>query len=349
MRRLHLISAMLLLTLAQPASASIHRLHLKNGDVLTGILQSQSADSVVLLLPYAGLVRIKRSEILQISQPADTAVVAAPVTSNPATHQTTNPAVPAIAATPPQPPPESPTSAKPWSLELDISASNRHGQQDSSVLNLVVAAEYNHQHWRSSLDSHFDYELKDQARKTHQYDISPGLDYFINPRLFWRGSIDYHYNYLASDYRNLDFSTGPGYAVIQQPKLTLDLVAAVGIKKAYFRDDGEVARFLLFGNQLNYKFSSLEWDLKYQFANWPIELYSDGNWMHLLNQPIEFLYFDREVVANLGLRYKLTDKIRLSWSYQYNQTDIELRLPGIAASDLNLQDFRQKLSIGASF
>lgn len=332
MHRLQLISALLLLNLALPASASLSRLHLKNGDMLTGTVQSQSADTVRLLLPYAGLVSIARSEILQIITVAEAELFIVPATASP-------PKVAVVAN----------NSNKLWSVELDVSASNRHGQQDSSLLNLVLAGEYKHQHWRTSLDGRFDYELKDQARKTHQYDVSPGLDYFISPRLFWRGSIDYHYNYLASDYRNLDFSTGPGYAVIQQPKLTLDLVAAIGIKKAYFREDGEVARFLLFGDQLNYKFSSLEWDLKYQFQHWPIEFYSDGNWLHLLNQPIDFLYFDREVSANLGLRYKLSDKIRLSWSFQYTQTDIELRLPGISSSDLNLQDFRQKLSIGASF
>ena len=257
-----IISAMLML-LALPAAAEYSRLHLKNGDVLTGRLQTQTDTAVSLQLPYAGLVSIKRSDILTITNVTVTEAAASANFKDPLI-TTTDTVAPILIA------------EKPWSIELDVSASNRHGQQDSSVLNLVLAGEYKHQHWRSSLDGRFDYELKDQARKTHQYDVSPGLDYFISPRLFWHGSIDYHYNYLASDYRNLDFSTGPGYAVLQQPKLTLDIVAAVGIKKAYFREDGEVSRLLLFGDQLNYKFSSLEWDLKYQFGNWPMEFYSDG-------------------------------------------------------------------------
>lgn len=331
-----LILAVLVL-LALPAIAEDSRLQLKNGDVLTGTLQTQTDTAVSLLLPYAGLITINRSDILTIRKVPEPAEAATAIDSS-------LPSIPVadISAIPTR-------TEKPWSLELDVSASNRHGQQDSSLLNLVLAGEYKHRDWRTSLDSRFDYELKDQSRKTHQYDVSPGLDYFISPRLFWRGSIDYHYNYLASDYRNLDFSTGPGYAVIQQPELTLDIVAAVGLKKAYFRDEGALSRVLLFGDQLNYQFSSLEWDLKYQVAAWPIEFYSDGNWMHLLNQPIEFLYFDREVTANFGVRYKLSDKIRLSWSYQYNQTDIELRLTGIDRLSLDIKDFRQKLSIGASF
>lgn len=337
MPRIQQLLSVLWLTLALPATADSIRLQLHNGDILTGTLQSQTAQDVSLLLPYAGLVSIQRSDIAQL-----TVIDVLPTSAaDPKLTNEVSSAKTAIAA--------AETLKKPWSIELDVSASNRHGKQDSSLFNLSLAAEYNHLLWRTSFDSHFDYELKDQARKTHQYDVSPSLDYFINPRLFWRGSIDYRYNYLASDYRNIDFSTGPGYAVIQQPHMTLDLIAATGIKKAYFREEGEVSRFLLFGHQLDYKFSSLEWDFKYQFDTLPIEIYSDGNWLHLLNQPIEFLYFDREMTANLGLRYKLTDKIRLSWSYQYDRTDFELRLPGLSAIDLNLQDFRQKLSIGASF
>lgn len=333
------IMLVLLLTVALPVNADVARLQLKNGDILTGKLQTQNDMEISLLLPYAGLVRIQRSDIVLITVLDDTTTQTAQPAEVLANEVATAPA--AIGSEDPR--------EKPWSIELDLSASNRHGKKDSSLFNLTLAAEYNHQHWRTSFDSHFDYELKDQARKTHQYDVSPGLDYFISPRLFLRGSIDYRYNFLASDYRNLDFSTGPGYAVIQKPHMTLDLIAATGIKKAYFREEGEVSRFLLFGNQLDYKFSSLEWDFKYHFKALPIELYSDGTWLHLLNQPIDFLYFDREMTANLGLRYKLTDKIRLTWSYQYEKTDIELRLPGLATIDLNLQDFRQKLSIGASF
>lgn len=337
------ILSVLWLTLALPASADNIRLQLTNGDILTGTLQSQNANEVSLVLPYAGLIRIQRSNISHITALDITSAAAAAPEPEPEPAITSQLSLAETAQDTVN------TQEKPWSIELDVSASNRHGKQDSSLFNLTLAAEYNHLLWRTSFDSHFDYELKDQARKTHQYDVSPSLDYFINPRLFWRGSIDYRYNYLASDYRNIDFSTGPGYAVIQQPHMTLDLIAATGIKKAYFREEGEVSRLLLFGHQLDYKFSSIEWDFKYKFDTLPIEIYSDGNWLHLLNQPIEFLYFDREMTANLGLRYKLTDKIRLSWSYQYDRTDFELRLPGLSAIDLNLQDFRQKLSIGASF
>jgi putative salt-induced outer membrane protein YdiY len=372
----HLLLAVLF-SLAWPAAANVSRLQLKNGDILTGTIKTQTAEQISLLLPYAGLVSISRREIIQIdtlNTPVQATLAATPALSSTTLSSSTRIALSADKTVQTEPTAianatSTATSqgdvvhseaelsttatpalvAKPWSIELDVSASSRHGKQDSSLLNLVLATEYNHQLWRASLDSHFDYELKDQARKTHQYDINPSIDYFIQPRLFWRGSVEYQYNYLASDYRNLDLSTGPGYAVIQQPQLSLDLVATTGVKKAYFRDDNETFKLLSSSNQLNYNFAALEWDLKYRMAVWPIEFYSDGNLLHLLNQPIPYLYFDREVTANFGIRYRLTDQIRLSWSYQYNETDLEIRLPGLPTSVFDIRDFRQKLSIGATF
>jgi putative salt-induced outer membrane protein YdiY len=334
------ILSALLLILALPATAGVSRLQLVNGDVLTGTIQTQDKAKISLQLAYAGLVQIKRSDILKITAVTDLQSTAAKKPELSATPEGTSAS---------EMPEQTVALAKPWSLELDVSASNRHGEQNSSVLNLELAAEYNHQDWRTSLDSHFDYELKELARKTHKYDIKPGLDYFIYPRLFWRGSIDYEYNYLASDYLNIDFSTGPGYAVLQQANLTLDLVAATGIKKAYFREEDEITRGLLFGKQINYKFASLEWDLKYHPQDWQIEFYSQGTWLHLLDQPVDFLYFDYKATADFGIRYRLTDKIRLSWGYQYDKTDLELRLTGIPSISFNVRNFKQKLSVGASF
>ena len=318
------------LMLLPQGQAAESRIQFNNGDQLTGTVISETADKLQLQTAYAGLIWLDRQQINHITPLSVDAGTA------------TNQANPTVM-------PEQDTAAKAWSLELDASASSRHGKADSSVLNLSMAAGYQQQFWRIGVDGHFDYELKDQARKTHQYDLSPSLDYFIQPRLFWRGSIDYHYNYLASDYRNLDFSTGPGYAVWQGPQLKLDIIAATGLKKAYFRRDDTLSRLMNGHTVLDYRFSSLEWDFSWQIPQWPLEFYSDGNWLHLLDQPLPYLYFDREIVSNLGLRYRLTDQIRISWSYSYSQTDLELRLPGQPGQSFDIKDYRQKLSIGATF
>lgn len=308
---------------AQPESQS--RLLLHNGDQLTGQILTQTATTVTLLPAYSSAIVIQRVDIQQIL----------PLTASATAH---NSAVAKPAESVP----------RNWSLEVDVSASSRHGKENSNLLNMVSKAEYQQNNWRSALDLHYDYEMKEQAPKTHQYKISPGLDYYLQPRLFWRLTTDYHYNYLAADYKNIDLSTGPGYAVVQQKQTQLDLTLMAGLKRASFRDT-EPLRNLLQTSALSYHFAAMEWDFKHKFPHLPLEFYSEGNLMKLLNQPLPYLDFNYELVSATGLRYRLSDQIRLSWSYDYNLTDLEAYLPRQNKVSFDIKDLRQKLSIGASF
>lgn len=313
---------------AQPASQS--RLLLHNGDQLTGQILTQTAATVTLLPAYSSAIVIQRTDIKKILQlTAPTAMAVATAQNN-------------AVATPAE------TAPRNWSLEVDVSASSRHGKENSNLLNMVSKAEYQQNNWRSALDLHYDYEMKEQAPKTHQYKISPGLDYYLQPRLFWRLTTDYHYNYLAADYKNIDLSTGPGYAVVQHKRTQLDLTLMAGLKRASFRDT-EPVRNLLQTSALSYHFVAMEWDFKHKFSQFPLEFYSEGNLMKLLNQPLPYLDFNYELVSATGLRYRLSDQIRLSWSYDYNLTDLEAYLPRQNKVSFDIKDLRQKLSIGASF
>ena len=310
----------------QAQQATISRVTLHNGDQLTGQVLTTNASSITIKPAYSNAVTINSADIKQI-QTVDTL----PTAKNSLVSATQKPA------------------AKPdWSLDVDVSASNRHGKQNASLLNLVSTAEYQQADWRTSLDLHYDYEVKEQAQKTHQYKISPGVDYYLQPRLFWRFTTDYHYNYLAADYKNVDISTGPGYGLLQTEQTQLDLTLMAGLKRAYFRDT-EPLRNLLKSTSLSYHFSALEWDFQYQFRRWPLEFYSEGNFMKLLNQPVQYLSFNHELISTTGLRYRLSDQIRLSWSYEYNLTDLEVYLPRQPTISYDIKDLRQKLSIGASF
>jgi len=50
-----------------------------------------------------------------------------------------------------------------------------------------------------------------------------------------------------------------------------------------------------------------------------------------------------------GLRYALTDKIRISWSWLYERTKLTLLLPKLPRTSLDFFDSKQKISIGAAF
>lgn len=340
------------------------QLLLNNGDVITGTLLHEDHQSLRLQTSYAGVIVIDRSVLLSrtrypiqnptqqasASQPAaanqlddlnaiNTLNTTASATSNTTSSSTTS----AVAQS------DDKTLAPEWSLNIDLSASSRSGKAHSQSYSLSQQGEYQLQQWRYKFDSQYDYETKETARKTHKYQLSPGIDYFYAADLFWRFSLDYQYNYLASDYKNIDISTGPGYSVWHDEWSQLDLSLLGGSKKAYFRHDNELANLSLFGPSITYSFVSTEWDYRQRWPQWPLELYSNGNFMKLLSQPLPLLRFEREYKAELGLRYLLSEHLRVSWGWQYERTDISLRLSGFPDIPLTVRDLRHKLSVGASF
>ena len=317
--------------LAAAANSDLYQVRLKNGDLLSGELKSSSAKELVLHTAYAGDVKIKRSEVQAFSplrqrnEQSSTATI--------------------VAATPPA----AAAPAKPWSLQLDLSAATRAGKEQAQNYSLTERFEYRSGDWRSKFDANYDYETKEAARKTHKYQLNPGLDYFYSPQLFWRVNADYSYNYLASDYKNIDVSTGPGYAVWQQGPTRLDLIVLVGHKLAYFREDETFRLLPDFHSPLGYNTASLAWDFSHKWPGTLLEVYSEGNLLELLSQPFSIFDFERELKMESGLRYALTDKIRISWSWHYERTELTLLLPKQPRTSLDLFDSKQKISIGAAF
>ncbi|MFC0047875.1 DUF481 domain-containing protein [Rheinheimera tilapiae] len=314
--------------LAAAANSDLYQVRLKNGDLLSGELKSSSAKELVIHTAYAGDVTIKRSEVQAFSplrQRKEQSSIATTVTAT-----TTAP-------------------AKPWSLQLDLSAATRAGKEQAQNYSLTERFEYRRGDWRSKFDANYDYETKEAARKTHKYQLNPGLDYFYSPQLFWRVNADYNYNYLASDYKNIDVSTGPGYAVWQQGPTRLDLIVLVGHKLAYFREDETFRLLPDFHSPLGYNTASLAWDFSHKWPGTLLEVYSEGNLLELLSQPFSIFDFERELKIETGLRYALTDKIRISWSWHYDRTELTLLLPKMPRTSLDLFDSKQKISIGAAF
>ncbi len=353
-----LICAGLLPALAFAANSNLYQVRLKNGDLLSGEVKSSSATALVLHTAYAGTITINRKEVQalsplrvaaspaaksvaattsELSAESPTATTTAPATAIAATSQATETLAPAA-------PP-----IKQWSLQLDLSAATRNGKERAENYSLTERFEYRRGDWRSKFDAHYDYETKEAARKTHKYAVNPGLDYFYSNQLFWRLDADYSYNYLASDYKSVDLSTGPGYAVWQQGPTRLDLVLLLGRKQAYFREDEAFRLLTEFESPLGYNTASLAWDFSHKWPGTLLEVYSEGNWLELLSQPLSIFDFARELTMETGLRYALTDQIRISWSWHYERTELTLLLPKLPRTSLDLFDSKQKISIGAAF
>ena len=340
--------------LAFAASSNLYQVRLKNGDLLSGELKSSSATELVLHTAYAGTVTINRKEVqalspLRAAASVATKSVATATSELPAESPTAITTGPATAITATSQATKATAPPKFWSLQLDLSAATRNGKEQAENYSLTERFEYRRGDWRSKFDTHYDYETKEAARKTHKYALNPGLDYFYSNQLFWRLDADYSYNYLASDYKNVDLSTGPGYAVWQQGPTRLDLVLLLGHKQAYFREDEAFRLLTDFESPLGYNTASLAWDFSHKWPGTLLEVYSEGNWLELLSQPLSIFDFARELTMETGLRYALTDQIRISWSWHYERTELTLLLPKMPRTSLDLFDSKQKISIGAAF
>ncbi|WP_337841282.1 DUF481 domain-containing protein [Rheinheimera sp.] len=309
-------------------------LELDNGDRLSGRLVRYSDSELVLATSYAGELMILRQHIksshpeLTTVQPdfTDTSAPAATVGSE---------------------------LSQPGDIEhqhrVDLSASSRRNENSLDALGFASSSELRWQQLRANLDSKYDYETSNDAEKVHKYSLTPGLDYFFAEALFWRTKADYGYNYLATDYKNLDLSSGLGYSFVDTDDARAELILLLGFKRSSFRDQALLELLLDGDHSVEMKFSQLEWDLRYRWADTALEWYSEGYLLKHLNQPVRFLYFGGEINASTGVRYHLTDSVRLSYSWVLDWSRIDFRFAGVPDLNLDSRDLSQKISLGARF
>lgn len=312
----------LMLLTSGSVAAATQRITLHNGDVLTMDCQRISSSQQRCQHPVLGTV------LLDDQQVQSTKSIDAPS--------------PATAAMP--------APASPWHVQLDVSANARRGIKHSNTLTLHSDLKYQTDQWRYSLDTRFDLEDKDSTRKTHKYQLTPAVDWFFTPSWFWRNEIEYQYDFLASDYQNWDLSSGPGWRWWHQDNDNYaETMVSVGLKQAWFRDEDPLYRGL-FGDDpvLSYQFIALDWDLQRELFS-QVSVYSKGRWLQLTNQPQSIIDFDYEASNELGVRYQLSDAIRLSWSWYYQRTQLRIVLPNIPEYSIGLNDSRQQLAIGVDY
>lgn len=325
---------MWLALLGLPGLATELHLELDNGDRVSGTLVRYSDSELVLATSYAGELVILRQHI-QRSQP-DLTIALSDSTVSAATTATS------VA-----------DSDRTDNIEhehrVDLSASSRRNENSLDALGFAASSELRWQQLRANLDSKYDYETSNDAEKVHKYSLVPGIDYFFAEALFWRTKAEYDYNYLATDYKNLDLSSGLGYSFVDTDQARAELILLLGFKRTSFREHALLEYLFEGEHSVELKFSQLEWDLRYRWADTALEWYSEGYLLKHLNQPVRFLYFDGEINASTGVRYHLTDSVSLSYSWVLDWSRIDFRLPGMADQKLDSRDLSQKISVGARF
>nr|WP_269836644.1 DUF481 domain-containing protein [Rheinheimera soli] len=304
---------------------------MKNGDRLTGTITQQDKDVVFLNLPYSGQVQLPRTQIERIEQQKLLAVAPAVVVVEPDTEAVVIKNQPVR------------------HYSVDLTAGKKRSSSRSDNLGFKTAFEQRDDNLRLTFDAKYDYETSNSLKKTHKYLLNPGADYFFQPQLFWRNKIDYSQDFVTSEYKNIDLSSGLGYSFYDTKELRVELIALAGLKRTYFKESAGLELFVGDRQSLDFRHIQLEWDLRYLWPGSSFELFNEGSYLKPVNQPVSFIKFKQDVNLSTGLSYYLTERIRLSFSVDFDWSDIDVILPQQLKISADSRDLHQKLSIGAKF
>jgi len=301
---------------------------MKNGDRLTGTITQQDKDIVFLNLPYSGQVELPRAQIDRIEQqkllPVTRVVVAETqtvVVKNQPVRQ----------------------------YSVDLTAGKKRSSSSTDNLGFKTAFEQRDDNMRLTFDGKYDYETSNSLKKTHKYLLNPGADHFFQPQLFWRNKVDYAQDFIASDYKNMDLSSGVGYSFYDTTELRVEFIALAGLKRTHFKETEGLELFLGDRQSLDFRHVQLEWDLRYLWPESSFEVFSEGSYLKPVNQPVQYFEFKQEINLSSGLHYYLTERIRLSFSVDLDWSKIDVVLPEYSGLSADSRDLHQKLSIGAKF
>jgi len=234
-------------------------------------------------------------------------------------------------------------------LSADLTAGKKRSSNSTDNLGFKTAFEQRDEALRLTFDGKYDYETSNSLKKTHKYLLNPGADYFFLPQLFWRNKVDYTQDFIASDYKNLDLSSGLGYSLYDTAELRVEFIVLAGLKRTYFKETNGLELFLGDRQNLDFRHVQLEWDLRYLWPGSSFEVFSEGSYLKPVNQPVQYIEFKQEINLSSGVHYYLTERVRLSFSVDLDWSKIDVVLPQYAGISADSRDLHQKLSIGAKF
>lgn len=301
---------------------------MKNGDRLTGTITQQDKDIVFLNLPYSGQVQLPRAQIERIEQQKLQPVASVVVAETPTVVIQNQPV---------------------RHYSVDLTAGKKRSSSSTDNLGFKGSFEQRDDTMRLTFDGKYDYETSNSLKKTHKYLLNPGADYFFQPQLFWRNKVDYSQDFIASDYKNIDLSSGIGYSFYDTTELRVEFIALAGLKRTHFKETSGLELFFGDRQKLDFRHLQLEWDLRYLWSGSSFEVFSEGSYLKPVNQPVQYIEFKQDINISSGLHYYLTERIRLSFSVDLDWSKIDVILPEFEGLSADSRDLHQKLSIGAKF
>lgn len=324
---------LLFLLLSCPPLWAKDILWMQNGDRLTGTIEEITDQSVRIALPYSGSVTVKRDAIKRWrlekqEKPKATAKGGIKLFKDEQDER----------------------KAWLWSGSGDLNVKIKDNDKKTNNVNVKGTTEVANLDWRYTFSGEYNYETSNNVTDSHDYKVTPTLDYFFDQHWFIRSSVNAEYDMLADNYFKLDFGSGPGYRFWNDKKRRLELITQGGMQRTYYRNNEWVAIFYSNSHTISYPIGELIWDYRQPLSFWqqPFELFSKGSYTKYLAQPSPYITLNQDISGSIGMRYYFNDHLRLSWSTEVEREEGELNL-GPFSQSLNKTDYKHLLSLGASF
>lgn len=208
-----------------------------------------------------------------------------------------------------------------WKGHISFSADYKKNENDIRDYDLDINTELRHGLWRHALDTEYDYETKNEAKKTERFEASYALDRFITEKWFWKNKAKYINDHVEELRRQHTYGTGPGYQFWDNEIGAFALSGLINHNKFDFID----------GDKKSFNSHTLSWDYNRYISGKSFELYSKGEFGVPFISEINYV-FDSEA----GVRYKVNSwaaiTLKAEWdkvSSQYGDLNDRRYLIGV--------------------
>lgn len=212
-----------------------------------------------------------------------------------------------------------------WKGTVSLSADYKRKDNSSDDYGLDVSSELRHGLWRHALDTEYDYETKNNAKKTERFEATYDLDRFITERWFWKNKAKYSNDHLEELRRQHIYGTGPGFQFWDNELGGLALSTLLNHNKLKF-DSGE---------QQSFNSTTLSWNYNRYLGGKAVELYTKGEFGSPFIGDIDYV-LDSEA----GLRYKVN-----SWA----ALTLKAELEKVSSQYGDLNDRRYMIGVGVGW
>jgi len=306
------------------AGAQADTVWLKNGDRLTGTIESLDGGKLLLKTAYGGGIKIDFAQVKTLQSDTDLVIsdesldhdyraklVAADAgsvtlngiergeeTNRPVNDQVKLASVNRVVR------PRPFLNEATFKGRVDLSANQKFASTNTKDYTLQLNTELRDGRWRQRFGADYTRSQENDTVSTYNYGGGYTLDYFMSKRAFWQGRLAYRRDFVEDLSRQITVGTGPGYQFWDNALGAFSMSALVNRVNYQYKTDETENAFA----------AGLGWDYVRYFSGKDVELYTRGEVLRSFNSKTNYT-----IDGEIGTRYNLNSMISLYLKYARHQ------------------------------